>query len=486
MQKILINIIVIIAFSLSQSKANVVIDTLPFNLTETNLKFQKLFEDAKKGDSDAMLDLSRCYLTGSYVKQDIKIAYSWAEKSAQLGNSSAWVELANYYKYGTGRQINFIKAYEYISKSAEMGNIEGVLFQGYMQYKGFGCKQDYESAFAAFRRANLLDQPYAAYLLGVCYRNGFGTSKDEIKAKAFFKKAMDLKFVPAFDELQKPKPEYNPTNSFLIQNLPKIKDWSAKSGVNVENYNTTQTGKPVTTQQLAGDYTGYFVKYDWSGTKILEISPLIISFNTKDSLINGFCLEHNRNDSLIFKAVSKNNKIIFDKTYYRRLDYYHSKPPVYQFTDTDMSIIVKNGLTFLVGNIAINNVIEREPYNPVTLILLKNNAIYDTKVTKQSTLSNSIKNPNSIESLQEQELSINVFPNPYSDYVNVFFNLLHQGNVQIKIFDVTGKIVFSTVFTNLSEGEHTKELSLGKLTSGNYVLSVETNNISEQVKITKP
>ncbi len=61
--------------------------------------------------------------------------------------------------------------------------------------------------------------------------------------------------------------------------------------------------------------------------------------------------------------------------------------------------------------------------------------------------------------------SLNVFPNPSTDYVNINYNLPQKTNVNIEIFDITGNKVASVVNNQEQEGTQTQtfypELSVG-------------------------
>ena len=83
-------------------------------------------------------------------------------------------------------------------------------------------------------------------------------------------------------------------------------------------------------------------------------------------------------------------------------------------------------------------------------------------------------------SLQEQEFdALKVFPNPITDKVTI---QLPQGvnSANLKIYNVIGKLVLET---ELSRSE--SRLDLSELNSGIYILSVEIDTASKQLKIIK-
>lgn len=77
------------------------------------------------------------------------------------------------------------------------------------------------------------------------------------------------------------------------------------------------------------------------------------------------------------------------------------------------------------------------------------------------------------EDFVNQDLSVRLFPNPVSDYLNVNFNEITTSNYAIEIYDVTGK---KQIKTSMLEGENQKRINLQPLASGIYLISVTQTN----------
>ncbi|MCE3295087.1 MAG: hypothetical protein K0R65_801, partial [Crocinitomicaceae bacterium] len=78
----------------------------------------------------------------------------------------------------------------------------------------------------------------------------------------------------------------------------------------------------------------------------------------------------------------------------------------------------------------------------------------------------------------ENNVSLNVYPNPFSDVVTLNLEGTHAMNIQL--FDIHGKLILENVY---SEGENTVDLS--NLQDGVYFIKTMINNESRTIKITK-
>jgi hypothetical protein len=67
---------------------------------------------------------------------------------------------------------------------------------------------------------------------------------------------------------------------------------------------------------------------------------------------------------------------------------------------------------------------------------------------------------------------LRVFPNPVVDNSNVTFNLDKKGTATVKIYDLTGKVVFENDYENLSLGTNTIEFETSEMLKGIYIITV--------------
>lgn len=90
-----------------------------------------------------------------------------------------------------------------------------------------------------------------------------------------------------------------------------------------------------------------------------------------------------------------------------------------------------------------------------------------------------------VKELSANGLSLSpAFPNPAKDEVNINFNLAQAGNVEIALFDVTGKQVEHVKLENLQTGSHSAKLDVSVLNAGIYMYSVKANNAQAFSKLT--
>jgi hypothetical protein len=80
--------------------------------------------------------------------------------------------------------------------------------------------------------------------------------------------------------------------------------------------------------------------------------------------------------------------------------------------------------------------------------------------------------------LEENALgrSLNVFPNPASDVVNVSFETMNSGEVQIRLVDVQGREI-RVVNEKVNGSTYQKALSVKALSSGMYILEVQSGTL---------
>lgn len=76
------------------------------------------------------------------------------------------------------------------------------------------------------------------------------------------------------------------------------------------------------------------------------------------------------------------------------------------------------------------------------------------------------KSPVSVQELDQNQLSLSLYPNPANNWISLGVNLEFGHDRVIKVFDATGKIV-------LSEPFWAKQINVQSLSSGSYFLSIE-------------
>ncbi len=90
--------------------------------------------------------------------------------------------------------------------------------------------------------------------------------------------------------------------------------------------------------------------------------------------------------------------------------------------------------------------------------------------------------PNSINEIT-QALNQNIYPNPFTNSINIDLNIEKNGTLLIDIYDITGKIVTNLINENVNTGSFSKHFSLNNLNNGIYFIKITQNNNSVISKI---
>lgn len=85
------------------------------------------------------------------------------------------------------------------------------------------------------------------------------------------------------------------------------------------------------------------------------------------------------------------------------------------------------------------------------------------------------------EVFETNNLAASVFPNPFEHSVFVSFNENMKQDITVLVFDVTGKQIYSRIFSPSQR----IELNLGNISSGSYVLKILSNNKLFNAKLIK-
>ncbi|MDP4272460.1 MAG: tetratricopeptide repeat protein, partial [Bacteroidota bacterium] len=244
---------------------------------------------ADAGNPEAMNALGIIYSRGLCDSVNHAAALRWFGLSAEGGYANAWTNLGIMYKDGLGTEQDMAKAYQCFSTGAGMGSPSAIYSQGYMLYKGLGCVQSYEKAVALFRKSIPMGSLGSMYMLGLCYRNGYGITQNADSARYWLLSASEAGYRPAADELMTKEPE---NTSVAATSVKKVQ---SKSGV--KNPTTYTSFKKIKHQLrskepgIGGYYTGYAIKYDWSGKNAIGKSCLTLQLSQKDSLLVGMWVE---------------------------------------------------------------------------------------------------------------------------------------------------------------------------------------------------
>ena len=92
------------------------------------------------------------------------------------------------------------------------------------------------------------------------------------------------------------------------------------------------------------------------------------------------------------------------------------------------------------------------------------------------------------ENIQEnvstaKALEINIFPNPVVSEATINFNVEATSNVSYQIYDLSGRMVQNVTLGNYAQGSHSVTFNVDGLTTGTYIVRVQTGSVSKTSKI---
>ena len=79
--------------------------------------------------------------------------------------------------------------------------------------------------------------------------------------------------------------------------------------------------------------------------------------------------------------------------------------------------------------------------------------------------------------------TISVYPNPATNYANINMAIANEGNAAVKVYDLSGKLVFSQNLGHMTEGEHNFRLDVQNFRHGMYLVNVICGNQAATSKL---
>ena len=75
------------------------------------------------------------------------------------------------------------------------------------------------------------------------------------------------------------------------------------------------------------------------------------------------------------------------------------------------------------------------------------------------------------------------YPNPFTDFTTLSFELAQEGKVSIGLYDLSGRLVQSIANEHMNTGVQTFSIERQNLIAGTYIVKVETNQTSFSRKV---
>jgi uncharacterized protein len=418
-----------------------------------NVDTQKAFRIynylASKGSPEGINELAKLYLVGEGVVRNYNYALRFFKQASDLGNSAATYNLAIMYHKGQGVKQNLYKAFELYNKAIQAGNINACYGAGYLIYKGLGVKQNYAKALEYFQKGADKGNPDCEYMIAIYYLTGHDSNQDIKKGKEYLEKSMKHGHSWIEDFTQ-----YNIADSLIKIGLKDTNAWSDIKSGKISNIKRTLFNN-ANDSDLVGTWVGKLYTYDWSGKKIENEQDIKIMMSTENHVLSLQWFE-NENFMTSFTAQNLGKLWIaqkdkqFDLNSATRWFMYRAK------FDIDKS---KKNQTLL-ASFQKYNMDEREPLCPNIAVLEK---------IKNSTIVNPI-------------YISNIYPNPFSNDIQIDFILDCNQSISIEIYDIMGVKVYSGSKANYQKGINTIAVKTN-LSKGNYTLYVNGTSFSCSQKI---
>lgn len=159
---------------------------------------QHLLDLAQSGDPDAQFFLGlKNYRSGQYFD-----AYHFLLKSAEQNQTNAQFLLCEMYFSGTFVKKNREVAFSWCYKAAQKKQLGALFLLGLMYKNGDGVDRDKEKGYRLITEAAARDHSDANFVLGLRYKAGDGVEKNDAIASTYIKKAASLGSVAAIEMLE--------------------------------------------------------------------------------------------------------------------------------------------------------------------------------------------------------------------------------------------------------------------------------------------
>lgn len=348
------------------------------------------------------------------------------------------------YKYAQcGIRQDFTKAFEAFTKGAELGSTSCKYDAGFMLYKGLGCQQSYEKSVALFREAAEKEHKPSLYMLGLCYRNGYGVEQDTAQASYYLNRSASLSYGAAIEEIIRPYPENYLHEEYVSdislydipESMPSI---SPDDNINLAN----------------GIYKGFLVMYDWSGKYILGEKVVSMSIHKENQYnISGKLII--ANDTIPYNAkLTENGVLSFSSGKIMLNERYTVGQKVNYKIDKAQLEVWDNKIY---GKLSLYSLKEKEPERPMYIELQHS----DKSLTQDSG--------------DDKYSNITVSPNPFTYSFDASFELKDASEVQVRIFDNMGLMIYSKNLGNMESGKHSVCIA-PNIKNGYYVLNIKAGN----------
>jgi hypothetical protein len=409
---------------------------------------------ARQGVAEAMNGLGNLYNEGIGTAVDERAALDWFAKAAAAGYARAWYNLGLMYKNGFGQGQDFVKAFDCYTRGAALNDAMSFYGMGYMQYKGFGTPQSYANALQSFRKAAVSHETNSMYMIGLCFRNGYGMDANIDSARYWLTQASNRGLKNATEELATPTPE----NS-NIRSIPNIQPPVAGQDLGSGYY---QVKYQVPVHDIAGEYAGYAIKFDWSGQYIIAESPLKLTLSRNDTTLIGQWSEGDDLPNNLVASIT-DTALVFNNTIVSRKDHYNQQSANdLAFRNASLQLIKSNGMVYLAGNLRLFSINHNEPEKPEFILFARTGGLPDSLDSKSD--------------LAADSAQFTAYPNPFINRIQVQYALQKACTVRMMVTDLgSAHILYQGLPQYMQAGEHSDAININAA-RGSYVVTLWYGN----------
>ncbi len=156
------------------------------------LAFGEYLNEAKAGNTEAMIMVGLYYADGLYVERSDEKANEWMLKAAEAGDAIAQRNIAIGYKFGIGNLTrDEEKAFEWFLAAAEQNELDSQFELASAYHYGIGTTTNLPEARLWYMKAAEAGDGRAQYNLASMYANGDGVEKDETVASLWLERAAE-------------------------------------------------------------------------------------------------------------------------------------------------------------------------------------------------------------------------------------------------------------------------------------------------------
>jgi len=138
-------------------------------------------------------------------------------------------------------------------------------------------------------------------------------------------------------------------------------------------------------------------------------------------------------------------------------------------TQTPYALSIIRKLTFPIGNITVN----------------KTSGVNDTYALSDIRYLNFIDLTTGVSQISKQEtVNTNLFPNPVNDQLQINFETIEAGNIQVEIVDIQGKVLLQKTISS-QNGTNKSIIHISQLAKGIYLCRLQSNTKIETIKFIK-